>query len=66
MPKNQILGFEPAARFEKIAKEQGELEDRNIALNDAMILPYSANLDRMGFSERTTIEKMSERDSNTR
>jgi hypothetical protein len=29
------------------------VQDRNIALNDAMILPYHANLDRMKFSERT-------------
>jgi hypothetical protein len=27
----------------------------NIALNDAMILPYGANLSRMEFSERTRV-----------
>lgn len=30
----------------------------NIALNDAMILPYDANLGRMEFSERTTTKAM--------
>ena len=29
----------------------------NIALNDAMILPYGANLDRMEFLERTGFKR---------
>ena len=41
------LGFKPAAGLDRIGNECCErVQDENIAINDAMILPYYANLDR--------------------
>jgi hypothetical protein len=54
MAEKQILCLKPAPRFEQVGGEPSErMQDRNITLNDAMILPYDANPGRMEFSERT-------------
>jgi hypothetical protein len=54
MTEKQILGFNPAPRLEHIAANiPSACRIANIALIDAMILPYDANLGRMEFSERT-------------
>ena len=48
------LSFKPAAGLDRIGNECCErVQDENIAINDAMILPYHVNPDRMGFSEGT-------------
>jgi hypothetical protein len=53
LTEKQILGFKPAPRLAHVSYEHSErVWDRNIAQNDAMILPYDANPDRMTFSER--------------
>ena len=42
------LSFKPAAGLDQIGNEGCErVQDRNIAINDALILPYYANLDRI-------------------
>ena len=54
MSDKQILRFKPAPRLEHVGdKHSKRYRIANIALNDAMILLYDANLGRMEFSERT-------------
>jgi hypothetical protein len=54
MAEKQILSLKPAPRLEQVGDENSErYRIANIALNDAMILPYNANPGRMEFSERT-------------
>ena len=54
MAEKQILGFRPGPRLEQVGEEHSErVQDRKLALNDAMILPYDANPGRTRFSERT-------------
>jgi hypothetical protein len=54
MTEKQILGFNPAPRLEHIAANiPSACRIANIALIDAMILPYDANLGQLEFSERT-------------
>jgi hypothetical protein len=50
MTEKQILSFKPGPRLTNIPSA---CRIANIALNDAMILSYDANLGRMEFSERT-------------
>ena len=48
MTEKQILGFKPAPRLEQGATNiPSACRIANIALNDAMILSYDANLGRM-------------------
>ena len=57
MAEKQILSLKPAPRLEQVCDEHsGAYKIANIALNDAMILPYNANPGRMEFSERTGIQ----------
>jgi hypothetical protein len=54
MTEKQILGFNPPPRLEHIAANiPSACRIANVALIDAMILPYDANLGRMEFLERT-------------
>jgi len=54
MTEKQVLGLKPVPRLEQVGTNiPSACRIANIALNDAMILPYDANPGRMKFSERT-------------
>jgi hypothetical protein len=56
MAEKQILSLKPAPRLQQVGDEHSErVQDRKHRSNDAMILPYNANLGRMEFSERTGV-----------
>ena len=53
MAEKQILSLKPTPRLEQLGDEHSKRGMiANIALNDAMILPYDANPGRMEFPER--------------
>jgi hypothetical protein len=54
MTEKQILGFKPAPRLEQVGDVPSACRIANIALKDAMILPYDANPGRMKFWGKDT------------